>query len=114
MSLSTSTLQPAPGPVAEKPADNATSASLLSMLVLSVYAAQKSNKQFRKLKRRFLWTSFKLKVRSMFRHKAGEINDKILLYILLGIVALVLVFYYPIIALLLAVTVLVLILTGVI
>jgi hypothetical protein len=112
MALSTSLIQPSAQPQTEKPVDHTPSASLLSMLVLSVYAAQKTNKQFRKLKRRFLWTALKLKAKSMFRKKAGTSNDRILLYILLGIVALVLVFYYPLIALLVAAVVLILILTG--
>lgn len=114
MSLTTASLQPSPQPVADQSADHATSASLLSMLVLSVYAAQKSNRQFRKLRRRFLWTSFKLKMQSRFKRKAGTLDDKILLYILLGILALILVFYFPIPTLIVALTVLILILAGVI
>src|SRR5690348_1050413 len=105
MSLSTASLQPAPEPVALPSVDHAGSASLLGMLVLSVYAAQKSNKQFRKLKRRFLWTAFKLKIKSLFSRKADISNERLIIYILLGIVALVLIFYYPLLALLLAVTV---------
>jgi len=111
MAFSTATVQPVQQPAAQ-PAHPGATASLLSMLVLSVYAAQKSNKNFRKLKRRFLWTAFKLKMKSLFAKKAT--NDRVLIYILLGIVALVLVFYYPLIALLVAIAALVLILAGII
>jgi hypothetical protein len=111
MAFST-TIQPAQQPAAQ-PANHAATASLLSMLVLSVYAVQKGNKNFRKLKRRFMWTAFKLKMKSLFSRKAPA-NDRVLIYILLGVVALVLVFYYPLIALLVAVAALVLILAGII
>lgn len=110
MAFTTTTIQTVPTPASEQPVDQNGAASLLSMLVLSVYAAQKSNKNFRKLKRRFMWTAFKLKLKSLFSRKAS--NDNILIYILLGVVALVLVFYYPLIALLVAVIALILILTG--
>jgi|SRR4051794_13239735 hypothetical protein len=110
MAFTTTTIHTVSTPATEQPVDHTGAASLLSMLVLSVYAAQKSNKNFRKLKRRFLWTAFKLKMKSLFSRKAS--NDNILLYILLGVVALVLVFYYPLIALLVAVIALILILTG--
>jgi hypothetical protein len=108
MSFST-TVQPATKAVAEKPVNDGATASLMGVLMLSVYAANKSTKAFRKMKRRYLWTAFKLKAKSMFSKKA--VSDRTLLYILIGVVALVLVFYYPLIALLLAVTALILILT---
>jgi hypothetical protein len=107
-----STIQPASQPVSEKPADNSAAASLLSMLLLTVYAAQKSKKSFRKMKRKFLWTALKLKVKSLFSGK--RVSDKVLIYILLGVIALVLVFYYPLAALIVAAVALILILTGVI
>ncbi|MFL5810460.1 MAG: hypothetical protein ACJ749_13125 [Flavisolibacter sp.] len=110
MAFTNTTIQTVSTPATEQPINHAGAASLLSMLVLSVYAAQKSKKNFRKLKRRFLWTAFKLKMKSLFSTKSS--NDNILLYILLGVVALVLVFYYPLIALLVAVIALILILTG--
>jgi len=105
-----STIQPVTKPATEKPVDNSTTASLLGMLVLSVYAAQKTKKSFRKMKRKFLWTSLKLRFKSFMSKKRTE--DRVLLYILLGVVALVLVFYYPLAALILAVVALILILTG--
>ena len=43
-----------------------------------------------------------------------RVSDKVLIYILLGVIALVLVFYYPIAALIVAALALILILTGVI
>ena len=113
MAYSSSTIQPVATPTNEQPADNnnnAVAASLLGMLVLSVYAAKKSKKEFRKLKRKFLWTAFKLKVKSMFSRRASD--RQLLLYILLGILALVLVFYYPIAALIVAIVGLILYLTG--
>ena len=113
MALSTTTIQPVTEPVSNNSIVNdATAASLLSMLLLSVYAAGKSKKQLRKLKRKFLWTAFKLKIKSLFSGK--RVSDRVLIYILLGIIALVLVFYYPLIALLVAVIALILILAGVI
>lgn len=111
--MSTSTIQPVSKPASDNAVgNNAAAASLLSMLLLSVYAVQKSKKTMRKMKRRFLWTAFKLKMKSLFSKK--RVSDRVLLYILLGIIALVLVFYYPLIALLVAVVALILILAGVI
>jgi hypothetical protein len=112
MAFASTTLQPAAKPVAEKTVDNSGLASLLSMLVLSVYAAQKSKKSMRKLKRQFAWTAFKLKMKTMLSKK--RVSDRILIYILLGVIALVLVFYYPLAALILALIALILILAGVI
>jgi hypothetical protein len=111
--MTTNTIQPVSQPASESTVGNdVAAASLLSMLLLSVYAAQKSKKSMRKLKRKFLWTAFKLKMKSAFSKK--RVSDRVLLYILLGVVALVLVFYYPLIALLVAVLALILILAGVI
>src|SRR5215212_4523862 len=90
--------------------DNAV-AAVLSMLVLSVYAAKKSKKEFRKLKRKFLWTAFKLKIKSLFKRERPS-DRNLILYILLGLLALVLVFYYPIAALIVAIVGLILYLTG--
>jgi hypothetical protein len=111
MSFST-TVQPVSKPVTEKPQDNGTMASLMGAVMLSVYAANKSTKAFRKMKRRFLWTSFKLKAKSLFSKKA--VSDQTLIYILLGVIFLVLIFYAWPFALLLAAVALILILTHVI
>jgi len=110
MAFSTTAIQPATAPVTEKPANSDILSSLLGALMLSVYAANKSKKAMRKMRRRLVWTALKMKLKSMFSGKA--ISDRTLLYILLGIVALVLVFYYPVIALIVALVLLVLILAN--
>ncbi|HEU4469477.1 MAG TPA: hypothetical protein VFR58_00215 [Flavisolibacter sp.] len=112
MAFVSTTVQPAPQPVAEKPIDNAAAASVLGVLALSFYAAQKSKKSFNKMKRRFMWTALKLRLKSMFSKK--RVTDRVLIYILLGVIALVLVFYYPLAALLVALIALILLLAGVI
>jgi hypothetical protein len=78
----------------------AQSASILAGLVLSVYAAQRSRKQLRKLKRRAMLTFLKLSitqsVRSFFsRNKIEGISTRTLLYILLGLLVLILLFTLP-------------------
>jgi hypothetical protein len=110
MAFSTTAIQPATQPVTEKPANSDVLSSLLGALMLSVYAANKSKKAMRKMRRRLVWTALKMKMKSLFSGKA--ISDRTLIYILLGIVALVLVFYYPIIALIVALVLLILILAN--
>lgn len=112
MAFSSTAIHPVSKPATDKPADNSIAASLLGMLLLSVYTAQKSRKNFRKMNRKLMWTALKLKVKSLFSNK--RVSDKILIYILLGVIALVLVFYYPLAALILAAVALILILAGVI
>jgi hypothetical protein len=111
MAFSTTAIQPTSAPVNEKPVDNGAGTAMLAAMLLSLYTAQKSKKAFRKMKRKFLWTAFKLKLKSLFSRKAAT-NDRLLIYILIGIVALVLVFYYPIAALIVALVALLLILLG--
>lgn len=94
-----------------KPAENDVMASVLSALILTVYAGQKSRKQLRKLKRKMAWLLLKQKVQSAFSRTALS-ERQIIIYILIGILALVLVFYYPVAALILAIIGLILILTG--
>lgn len=113
MAFSTTAIQPVNKPVSEKPANPDLLAPLLGMLVLSVYTAHKSKKALRKLKRRFLWTALKLKVKSLFSKKA-DVSDRTLIYILLGVIFLVLIFYAWPFALVLAAVALILILAGVI
>lgn len=108
MAFSTTAIQPVNPPVTEKPANTDVLSSLLGALMLSVYAAQKSKKAMRKMRRHLIWSALKLKVKSLFSKKA--ISDRVLIYILLGVIALVLVFYYPIIALIVALVLLILIL----
>jgi hypothetical protein len=85
-----------------------------STTMLSVYAAQKGRKNFRKMKRHFMWTAFKLKLKSLFSSKQAQISNRTLIYILIGVIALVLIFIAPLAALIVALTLLILILAGVI
>ena len=87
--------------------------ALLSMIVLSVYGAQMSKKSLRKLKRNFFWTSLKLKLKSFFKPKA-RVQDRTLIYILIGAALLALLLIDAVLVLALAVVVLILILAGVI
>jgi hypothetical protein len=112
MAFSTITTQPVTKPVSEKPANNDLLSSLLGVLLLSAYAAGKSKKAMRKMRRQLIWSALKMKMKSLFSKKA--VSDRVLIYILLGIIALVLVFYYPLIALLVALIALILILAGII
>ena len=66
----------------------------------------------RKMRRHLVWSAFKMKMKSLFSNKV--ISNQVLLYILIGIVALILVFYAPIRALVIALVALILILAGVI
>lgn len=112
MAFSTNTVQPVTKPVSEKPSNSELAAPLLGLLMLSVYGAYKSKKAMRKMKRRLIWSALKMKLKSMFSKRA--VSDRVLIYILIGIIALVLVFYYPLVALLVALFALILILAGVI
>jgi len=112
MALSTTTVQPVTQPVSEKPANSDVLSSLLGALMLSVYAAHKSKKAMRKMRRRLIWSALKMKFKSLFSKKA--ISNQTLIYILIGVVALILVFYAPILALVIALVALILILAGVI
>ena len=109
----TTTTTPVSNPVQEQPTNNhpVAEASLLSMLVLTMYAANKSKKELRKLKRKFLWTSFKLKIKSLFSRKKAT-DRQVLIYILIGVLCLALIIVSPIAALIVAMLALVLILTG--
>ena len=112
MAFSSSTVQPAPQPVTEKSSDNGTiAASLLSMLLLTAYAANKSKKALRKMKRKLLWNAFKLKVKSLFSKK--QVSDQTLLLILLGVVVLALIIINPVVGLIVLLLVLLLYLLGV-
>jgi hypothetical protein len=111
MSFSTSIVQPVTKPVNEKPASNNFGTSLLGLLMLSVYAAHKSRKAMRKMKRQLVWQGFKLKVKSMF---SNGVSDRTLIYILVGVVLLALLFIEPVLVLVLALVLLILILAHVI
>ena len=102
MAFSTSTAATSqPAPVQPSVTnDNSGMASLLATLVLTMYAAQKSKKQMRKLKRKAVVTLLKLKMQaalapitSLFSNKPAEnISNRTLLYILLGLAILILLF----------------------
>jgi hypothetical protein len=99
MALASTTLQPVTNsePAVNKP-DH--SGSILAALVLSVYAAQRSRKQLRKLKRKAMFSFLKLKLQhswnSLFnRKKIAGISNTTLLYILLGLIVLILLFTLP-------------------
>ena len=101
MAFSTSTIQPASVPTQQPVVnDNSGMGSLLTTLVLTMYAAQKSKKQMRQLKRRAVATLFKLKMQaalspitSLFSKKPAEsLSNRTLLYILLGLAVLILLF----------------------
>lgn len=113
MAFTSTVSQPQSTPVTEQPGNLPVGeASLLTMLVLTVYAAKKSKKELRKLKRKFLWTAFKLKVSSFFSRKKAITNRQLILYILIGVLALALIIVSPIAALIVAMLGLILILTG--
>ena len=108
-----STIQPAVNsiePAKEQPANNAM-ASLLSMVILSVYAGQKSRKQLRKIRRKMAWLLLKQRIQNAFSRPAPS-ERQIIIYILIGLLALILLIYYPIAALVLAIIALILLLTG--
>ncbi|HEX8314452.1 MAG TPA: hypothetical protein VF609_05655 [Flavisolibacter sp.] len=106
----------------EKPAESKSSTPsnelsdvLFSMVLLSVYGAQMSKKTLRKLKRKFFWTSLKLKVKSFFKAQSKKaVPERTLIYILIGVAVLAFVILEPVVALVLALIALILILAGII
>ena len=94
---------------------NELSDIVLSMVLLSLYGAQMSKKTVRKLKRKYFWTSLKLKAKSFFAaQKKRELPERTLIYILVGVAVLAFIILEPWIALVLALVALVLILAGII
>ncbi|RYY40819.1 MAG: hypothetical protein EOO08_06735 [Chitinophagaceae bacterium] len=97
MSLCLSTLQqpaaPTPSPVV-----STEPSALLAAAVLSVYAANMSRRQLRRLKRKAVWSLTKAKVRSWFGSRDTAISTRTLLYIILGLVVVILAFVAPILA----------------
>lgn len=91
---------------------NEVSDVLMSLILLSMFGAQMSKKTLRKLKRKFFFTSLKLKLKSFF--KPRDVSDRTLLYIILGVALLALLIIEPVLVLALAAVVLILILAGVI
>ena len=86
--------------------------AVLSMMLLSVYGAHMSKKTVRKLKRKFFFTSLKLKLKSFFKPRL-DANDRTLLYIILGAALVALIIIDPVLVLALAAVVLILYLAGV-
>jgi hypothetical protein len=112
MAFSTTAVQPVNQPVSEKPANSDALSSLLGLLMLSVYAVHKSKKAMRKMRRQMIWSALKMKMKSLFSKRA--VSNQTLIYILIGVVALILIFYAWELALILALVALILILAGVI
>jgi hypothetical protein len=84
----------------------ANSAAALMAILMAMYAAQKSKKQLKKLRRRLVFTYMKEIVRNkankfksfLSRKPAPSSEEKTLLYILLGLLVLILIFVEPIVA----------------
>ena len=113
MAFASTTLQPSNNVTKTQigVSENGAVASVLSAIVLSIYAGQKSRKQLRKLKRKMTWLLIKQKLQSLF--SVSDISDRqLIIYILIGVVALILLFTYPVAALVLALIALILLLTG--
>lgn len=110
MALTSTIVQQPPVPAA-KPAGNASdvAAPLLGALMLAVFTAQKSTKALRKLKKQAVVALFKYRIdasvariKSLFSKKApATIDNRTLLYILLGVAVLILIFIEPIVAIIL-------------
>lgn len=100
MALSSTTIQqPIEKTESNPTVDNTGAASVLAAIVLSVYAAQKSRKQLRKLKRKAVLTLFRYKMQTTlsrlfkpFSKAEPQISNRTLLYILLGIAVIILLF----------------------
>ena len=111
MAFSTSVqpdVQPVPAP--KTTPDSDALAPLLSMLVLTIYAGQKSKRKLRRIRRQMAWLLFKEKMRSFF--KPALSTRKILIYILIIVILLALLSVSPIAALVLALLALILLLSG--
>ena len=81
------------------------SAATLIAILLVMYAAQKSKRQLRRLKRQLAFTYLKEVIRnkinkfkSLFSRKPAPTSDRTLLYILLGLLVLILIFIEPLVA----------------
>jgi Mg2+/citrate symporter len=81
------------------------SAAAIMAILIAIYAAQKSKKQLRKLRRRLAFTYMKEavrnkanKIKSLFSRKPAPTSEKTLLYILLGLLVLILIFVEPVVA----------------
>jgi hypothetical protein len=96
-SISVQPQQPQEHPTASTVTNSA--AALMGML-LALYIAAKGTREFRKLKRKLGFTLLKNKIRSMLSRKGKRaISTTTLLLILIGVLALALIFVEPIVGL---------------
>jgi hypothetical protein len=100
MAFTSSTVQPQPNTPTTPVPGAADPASMVAALLLSVYAAQKSRKQLRKLKRKAVLTFLKLRLKhtisNMFsRTKVEGISTRTLLFVLLALLVLILLLTLP-------------------
>ena len=114
MALSATSIHPIAKATPTTPIGNDVTPSLLSMLILTAFAAKKGTKSFNKMKRKLAWSLLKYKAMSLFSKRAEGISDRTILYILLGVLFLVLLAISPLAALVVAVAALILYLAGVI
>lgn len=103
-----------PTPSSTSTPSNGVAETLLSMMLLSVYGANMSKKNLRRLKRKFFWTSLKLKLKSLFTKPQQRVSDRTLIIIIAAVAFVVLLIVAPITALVLALVLLILYLAGVI
>ncbi|GAA4329418.1 hypothetical protein [Flaviaesturariibacter amylovorans] len=102
MSLTTTTVQPqaeTPVPVPTQPDNH--SAPLLAAVMMSVFAAQLSRRQLRRLKRRAMWGLVKARFSALFGRRDSGISNRTLIYILLGVAVVILCFVAPVAAIVL-------------
>jgi len=88
-----STIQPVSKPTTPT-SQNDLPDGLLSMVLLSVVAANGSKKALKQLKFKLLWTGFKQKIKSLFSKK-DTLSTRTIVYILIGVVLLALLFIDP-------------------
>ncbi|RYY97422.1 MAG: hypothetical protein EOO11_10935 [Chitinophagaceae bacterium] len=102
MSLTTTTVQPQAEtsiPVPSQPDNH--NAPLLAAVMMSVFAAQLSRRQLRRLKRRALWELAKAKFNALLGRRDTGISNRTLIYILLGVAVVILCFIAPVAAIIL-------------
>src|SRR6266513_2015084 len=105
MALTSALVEPQnPKDHSSTPAYTYTAAGLMSLL-LAIYAAKKSRKELKRLKRKLALTYLKYslqqkfnKIRSFFSKKPLEISDRTLLFILLGLIVIILIFIEPLVS----------------
>ncbi len=111
MAFSATTIQPIAkaNPHAAIGADIAP--SILSMLILSAFAAKKGSRSMGKMKRQLAWTMLKYKATHPFAKRANGVSNRTLIYILIGVLFLVLLAISPLAALIAAIVLLIIILS---